>query len=381
MTIYLDNAATSWPKPDEMMRAMCHFNDQVGGNPGRSGHRLSIDAARVVFDARDGLARLLGAASPESIVFTRNATEAINIAVLGMLRPGDHVIASGMEHNAVMRPLRAAESRGVQLTVVPCSPQGWLDPADVARAIRPATRALFVLHASNVTGTLMPLEDLAGIAHARGIHFCVDASQTAGCVPIDVRGTGIDLLFFTGHKALQGPQGTGGFYLRPGLEAEVAPLILGGTGSRSEEEEQPGFMPDRFESGTPNAIGLAGLGASVSRLLAQGLAITRQREVRLTQQLLDGLRDLGGVTVPGPADASRMAPVVSFRVDGASPSDISAHLSDTFDIHTRPGLHCAPAAHRTLGTFPMGTVRCSLGAFTTEADIHATLGAIEGLPR
>jgi selenocysteine lyase/cysteine desulfurase len=279
-----------------------------------------------------------------------------------------------------MRPLRAAQQRGVQLTVVPCSPQGWLDPADVARAIRPGTKALFVLHASNVTGTLMPLRELADLAHGHGIQLCVDASQTAGCVPIDVTGTGIDLLFFTGHKALNGPQGTGGMYLRPGLEAEVAPLILGGTGSRSEYEEQPEFMPDRYESGTPNAIGLAGLGAGIDHLLGQGIAAIRQREMRLTQLLLEGLADIQGVTVHGPGDASRMAGVVSFGVDGTSPSDTACALADRFDILTRPGLHCAPAAHRTLGTFPMGTVRCSLGVFTTEADIRTTLRALAGLP-
>jgi cysteine desulfurase family protein len=377
--IYLDNAASSWPKPDAMIQAMVRFNADIGANPGRSGHRLSIAAARVVFAAREGIARLLGAPDPGSIVFTRNGTEALNLAIQGLLRPGDHVITSGMEHNSVMRPLREVERRGVAVSVVPCSPAGCLDPGDVARAIRPATRALFVTHASNVTGTLMPIEALAGLARDHGLHLCVDAAQTAGCVPIDVERSGIAILCFTGHKSLYGPQGTGGLYLRKGLESQVRPLLLGGTGSRSESEDQPEFMPDRFEAGTPNTIGLAGLGAGVAHVLAAGVEAIREREVRLAGLLLEGLADLPGVTVSGPPEPDRRTAIVSFVIDGQSPSDTAFELDEGFGILTRPGLHCAPAAHRTLGTAPTGTVRCSLGLFTSEAEVLETIRAVRCL--
>jgi len=359
------------------MRAMADFNANVGANPGRSGHRLSIEAGRIVFDARERIAVLLGAGDPCTVIFARNATEAVNTAVRGLLRPGDHVITSSMEHNSVMRPLRAAEREGVELTVVACSASGEISPADVARAVKRNTRALFVTHASNVTGTIMPVDELAAVAHERGILICVDAAQTAGSVPIEVEKTGIDMLFFTGHKSLYGPQGTGGMYIRKGLEALVAPLERGGTGSRSEFEDQPEFMPDRFESGTPNTIGIAGLGAGVEHVLSTGVETIRKKEAALTGLFMEGLRAVGGVTVYGPREALKKTAVVSFGIEGISPSDISFGLDERFNIMSRPGLHCAPSAHRTIGTFPTGTVRFSFGIFNTEEEINAALRAIE----
>jgi cysteine desulfurase family protein len=377
--VYLDNAATSWPKPEAMMLAMRRFNAGVGANPGRSGHRLSIAAARVVYAARERAAQLLGAADPARIAFTRNATEALNIAIQGLLKPGDHVLASSMEHNSVMRPLRAAERRGVQLDVVPCSPEGWLDPDDVARAIRPGTRALIVTHTANVTGTLMPIEDLARLAREHGLLLCVDAAQSAGCVPLEVERWGVDILCFTGHKSLCGPQGTGGIYLREGVEALVEPLLLGGTGSASEYEEQPDFMPDRFEPGTPNAIGLAGLEAGIGHVLATGVAAIRAHEMRLTGLLTEALAGMRGVTLLGPRDPERKTGIVSFILDGQDPAETALELDQDFGVLTRPGLHCAPAAHRTLGTFPAGAVRCSFGPASTEADALAAARAIEAV--
>ncbi len=376
-TIYFDNAATSWPKPEAMMNAMIAFNANVGANPGRSGHRLSVEAGRIVFDARERVASLLGAKDPFTLVFSRNATEAINIAVRGLLRPGDHVITSGMEHNSVMRPLREAEREGIELEVVPCSPTGEISPDDAARAIKKNTKALFVTHASNVTGTIMPVGDLAAMARERGVITCVDAAQTAGSVPIDVDRDAIDILFFTGHKSLYGPQGTGGMYIRKGLESLVAPLERGGTGSRSEYEEHPDFMPDRFESGTPNAIGIAGLGAGVRHIIETGIEKIRSREIALTGLFMEGLAAMGGVTVHGPGDPARKTAVTSFTFEGMSTSDISFELDEHFDVMTRPGLHCAPSAHRTIGTFPGGTVRCSFGIFTTGDEVRAALRAIE----
>jgi cysteine desulfurase family protein len=377
--IYFDNAATSWPKPGGMIRAMADFNANVGANPGRSGHRLSIEAGRIVFNARERIAFLLGAGDPCTVIFARNATEAINIAVRGLIRPGDHVICSSMEHNSVMRPLRAAEREGVELNIIVCSPTGEIDPGDVARAIKSNTRALFVTHASNVTGTIMPLAELAAVAHDRGVLMCADAAQTAGSVPVDVEKAGIDMLFFTGHKSLYGPQGTGGMYIRKGLETLVEPLERGGTGSGSEFEDQPEFMPDRFESGTPNAIGIAGLGAGVEHVLSTGVEAIREKEAALTGLFMEGLHAIQGVTVYGPPDPLKKTAVVSFAVKGMSPSEVSFELDERFGIMSRPGLHCAPSAHRTIGTFPEGTVRFSFGVFTTEDEISAALRAVETL--
>ncbi len=377
--IYFDNAATSWPKPPQMIEAMTRFNESIGGNPGRSGHRLSIDAARAVYEARELAAEVIGAPDPLSIAFTKNATEAINCVMLGLLKPGDHVVTSSMEHNSVMRPLRFLERQGVELSIVPCSPTGELDPEDAMRTMRRNTKAIIVTHASNVTGTLLPVDALAGIAHEHDALFVVDASQTAGCIPIDVIGTSIDILCFTGHKSLMGPQGTGGFYIRKGIEGRLPPLMHGGTGSASEFEEQPDFLPDRFESGTPNAIGLAGLAAGIRFVLDSGVDRIRAREVRLTRQFLEGMAGIPGTMVYGPLEARQRTAVVSFNGQGISPSDLAFELDEQFAILSRPGLHCAPAAHRTIGTFPEGTVRFSFGFYTTEDEIKRGVEAVARL--
>lgn len=378
--IYLDNAATSWPKPEAMLAAMIAHQRLAGGNPGRSGHRWSLAAGRTVYETREGLARLFNIADPLRIVFTSNGTEALNIALLGLLHPGDHVVTTGMEHNSVMRPLRHLASRGVELTVAPCSPRGELDPRDVERALRPHTRAVILTHASNVTGTILPVAEVAAIARGRGIVTCLDAAQSAGALPIDVAALGIDLLAFTGHKSLYGPQGTGGLYIREGLDREIAPLLRGGTGSFSEREEQPDFLPDRYESGTPNAIGLAGLGAGVDFVLATGVAAIRAREESLTRRFLDRLAGLGEeVTLYGPCNATQRTAVVSFNVAGVSPSEAALFLDERYGILCRPGLHCAPAAHRTIGSFPAGTVRFSFGFFNTEAQVDQAAAAVAAL--
>ena len=377
--IYFDNAATSWPKPPEMMEAMIRYNEMIGGNPGRSGHRRSLDAARLILETREALAGLFGCDDALRIVFTKNATEALNIALLGLLHPGDHVITSGAEHNSVMRPLRFLESQGVKLAVVPCSGGGRLDPDDVRAAIRPQTRLLVTTHASNVTGTIQPIARLGHITRERGILFCVDAAQTAGVLPIDVQEMDIDLLAFSGHKSLYGPQGTGGLYLREGLEEELRPLMLGGTGSRSEFEAQPDFMPDKYESGTPNTIGLAGLEAGVRFVLREGRKTIRDKEMALTERFLRGLRSLPGIAVCGTGGAASRTAVISFNIAGVSPSEAALALDERFGILCRPGLHCAPAAHRTMGTFPRGTIRFGFSYFNTEEEIDLALEAIRCL--
>ncbi len=374
---YLDNAATSWPKPEAVYQAMERFSREIGGSPGRSAHRLSVAAARVILEARENTARLLGVSDPMRVVFTKNATEALNLAILGLLSPGDHIVTSSIEHNSVMRPLRFLESNGVELTAVRCSPRGELDPADVAAALRPNTRAVFVTHASNVAGTILPVEEIGTITRERGIVLGVDAAQTAGAVPLSMEQAKIDLLAFTGHKSLFGPQGTGGLCIGPGLERRLRPLLRGGTGSRSEFEEQPDFLPDMFESGTPNTVGLAGLAAGTAMILEMGVENVRRREEILTAAFLDGLRSLNGITVYGPPAAAWRIPVVSLNVGDLSPAEVSLALDERFGILTRPGLHCAPAAHRTLKTFPDGAVRFAFGFFNDAADVTAALEALE----
>jgi cysteine desulfurase / selenocysteine lyase len=377
--VYLDNAATSWPKPKAMMEAMAQFNNAVGANPGRSGHRLSVEASRVVYDARELIAGLIGAPDPLSTMFTKNATEAINTVLFGVLKPDDHVVTSGMEHNSVMRPLRFLERQGVELSVIPCSPAGELDPNDARRCLKRNTKAVVMTHASNVTGTIFPIDALARVAHEAGAILIVDAAQTAGSIPVDVVRTGIDILCFSGHKSLFGPQGTGGFYIRKGLEDLVSPLMRGGTGSASELEEQPEFLPDKFESGTPNALGLAGLAAGVRHVLDLGIGSIRRKETNLTQRFLEGVRGIPGVTLYGLSNLDQRTAVVSFNIAGMSPSDVAFQLDEEFAILSRPGLHCAPSAHRTIGTFPQGTVRFSFGFFNTENEIDRSLEAIEQL--
>ena len=374
--IYLDNAASSWPKPDETWQAMEHFMRSVGANPGRSGHRLSIEAGRILIEAREALAELFGIDDPLRIVLTRNATESLNLAIYGILLPGDHCITTSMEHNSVMRPLRALEKTGLEVTAVPCSLRGELDPLEIEKNIRANTRLIVTTHASNIVGTLMPVAEVGEIARAHGIPFCIDAAQTAGALPIDCEKMRVDLLAFTGHKSLYGPQGTGGLYIREGLEKGLEPLMQGGTGSRSEFQEQPDFMPDKYESGTPNTVGIAGLDAGARFCLAQGVARIRQKEQDLTHQLTEGLQSIPGVTLYGCGDAKRQVAICSFIIAGLTPSEVTMELDEECAIMSRPGLHCAPAAHQTIGTFPQGTVRLSAGYFTTGEEITFALEAV-----
>jgi cysteine desulfurase family protein len=380
--IYLDNAATSHPKPEGVIQAMTAFMRDVGGNPVRSGHRLSIEAGRVVFEAREKIAALFGISDSSRVIFGQNATEGINLGLKGVLRRGDHVITSSMEHNSVMRPLRALEREGIELTVAPCSREGFLDPAEIQKAIRKNSRMVVLNHGSNVVGTLLPLEPVGEICHNHGILFMVDAAQTAGAIPIDLEKEKIDLLAFTGHKALFGPQGTGGLVIGQRVEEKsIQPLKRGGTGSRSEFEEQPDFLPDLCESGTPNTVGLAGLRAGLDFILGVGIEKIRNHERKLTSRLIQGLLEISGAIVYGSGDAERQCATVSFNLANWAPSDLAFHLDEEFGILTRVGLHCAPSAHRTIGTFPDGTVRVSMSYLSTEEDIEQTLQAIKTLAR
>jgi len=372
--IYFDNAATSWPKPPSVAAAVQEQLAQAGGNPGRSGHRLSIAAARLVEEAREALACLFQVEDPSRIAFAPNATHALNLALYALLRPGDRVVTTSMEHNAVMRPLRHLETRGVGVSCVRCETDGSIDLGAVEEALRPGARLLVTTHASNVTGTIMPIGALAALAPRYGARVVVDAAQTAGASPIEVEALGVDVLAFTGHKGLFGPTGTGGLYVRQGVDLQ--PLVRGGTGSDSAREIQPDFMPDALESGTINVTGIAGLGAGVQFLDDVGIEAVRAHECALAVRFIAGVGAVPGVVVHGPADPASRCGIVSFTVSGASPSEVGLLLDEQFGILARTGLHCAPAAHRTIGTFPDGTIRFSFGWFNTAGEVDTAVGAV-----
>jgi cysteine desulfurase family protein len=376
--IYLDYAATSWPKPPEVIQAMSDYLESAGGNPGRSGHRLSVAAARIVYSAREAVAELFNVPDPMRVIFTHNVTYALNLALRGLLKSGDHVVTTSLEHNSVMRPLRALEREGVRLTVVQCAVDGRLDLAAMTEAVTRDTRLVVVTHASNVIGAILPVDEIANIAHRAGALLLVDAAQTAGVVPIDQPALGIDLLAFTGHKGLQGPPGTGGLVIGDQVDvSELLPLVRGGTGSRSEFEEQPDLLPDKYESGTPNGVGIAGLGAGVRWVLSRGVKSISAHETKLRDALIAGLSNISGVTIYGLSQSAAMTTVVSCRVAGKRVSDVGLLLDDEYGVLCRVGLHCAPAAHKTIGTFPEGTVRLAPGVCTSLEDVQVVITAMD----
>ena len=373
--IYLDNAATTWPKPEEAIAAVVNCMRRAGANPGRGGHKMSLEAGRIIFETREALAKMFGVSDPARIVFTGNATESLNIALKGFLKPGDHVITSSMEHNAVARPLQVLKAKGIQITEVSCSPQGELDPRDVDRAVKTNTAAVIIMHASNVTGTIMPIGEIGKITRQKGLCFIVDAAQTAGLLDIDVDKMNIDLLAFTGHKSLYGPQGTGGLFIRD--ETGLEPLKQGGTGSSSESPEQPEEMPDKFESGTPNTPGIAGLRAGIKFISGQGIDSIRKHENELLSKFLAGLKQIKKIEIYGTANPLLQVPVVSLNVKGQDSAEIAFIMDKVFDIACRSGLHCSPSAHRTIGTLGRGTVRFSFSLFNTAEEVDLTLEALE----
>lgn len=380
--IYADNAATSFPKPREVLDAVASVLDKVSLSPGRSAHRYSLECSRIIFNAREALAQLFNCPDSSRIAFTCNVTEALNVGIFGLagvkLYPGDHVITTALEHNSVMRPLRYLEKTAdISISILPVSGEGEVMVSELPRLMRDNTRLIVANHVSNVTGAVA---DIEAIGRQKGAAlFMVDAAQSAGVFPIDVVRMNIDMLAFTGHKSLLGPTGSGGFYLRHGLA--LRPLKMGGTGSNSETEIQPDFMPDLYEAGTPNTVGIAGLGAGVGFVSRTGIAVIREHEQRLCRLFLEGLARMKEITVYGPAQGKERAAVISLRVKGKSESEIAQRLDRDFNIMVRAGLHCAPGAHRTMGTFADGTVRFSFGFFNTEADVTACLTALEIISR
>jgi cysteine desulfurase / selenocysteine lyase len=376
---YLDNAATSFPKPEAVYRAMDRFLRESGANPGRSGHRLAASAAATVSQTRRLLARFFNAVAPEHVIFTLNATDALNLALKGVLKPGDHVVTTSMEHNSVARPLRKLQRAAVTATFVPASPEGLVSVSAMAEAIQPGTRLVAMTHASNVSGTLQPVAEVGRLCRERGLLLLVDAAQTAGAYPIDVERMSIDLLAVPGHKSLLGPPGTGALVVGEGLRLET--LREGGTGSESESDEQPEGLPERLEAGTVNTVGIAGLGAALQFIEETGREQIRVHEEALVQRLLHGLSKTPGVSLYGPAPGEERAAVVSLNLEGWDPHEAAAVLDSSFDIQCRAGLHCAPLAHRTIGTFPLGTLRLSPGLFNTESEIDAAIEAIRQMPQ
>lgn len=380
--IYLDNAATSYPKPKKVGQAILYFLEKVGASPGRSGHRLSIESGRLLYQTRESLAELFNVTDPLRIIFTLNVTEALNLVLKGLLRPGDQVITSSMEHNSVMRPLRELEKRGVEVKVVFCSPEGLLDPQDIEKSIKKNTKLIVLNHGSNVIGTLLPIAEVGEIARKHNILFLVDAAQTAGCYPLDVKKDQIDLLAFTGHKGLYGPPGTGGLVVGERVDIKkLNPLKVGGTGSRSEWEEQPDFLPDIYESGTPNTVGLSGLNEGVRFILKEGIDKICQHELELTQKLTEGLKEIPGAIVYGEDQIKDRVAVISFNIKDQLPSGVGLRLDEEYNIMSRVGLHCAPAAHKTIGTFPTGTIRFSMSWFNTFKEVEQTILAVKNIAR
>ena len=374
MDLYLDNAATSFPKPEQVYRAVENAMRRVGVSPGRGGYGRGVDASRLVFEAREAVAAFFGIADSSRVVFTHNATEALNLAVRGLLKPGDHVVTSTMEHNSLARPLHEISRRSVDVSWVEADAEGFVDPQRVRAALRPATRLVALSHCSNVTGTVQAVEEIGLITRDAGVRFLVDAAQSAGHLPIDVQRMKIDLLAAPGHKGLLGPQGTGFLYV--GDNVILEPVFTGGTGSSSQSLDQPDSMPERYESGTLNLPGIAGLKAGIEYVQQLGLQEIARRDKSLLQRLLTGLEQIKGVAIYGPRHPEMRCGVVSFTVAGTDASQIGFLLDGNHDISVRVGLHCAPLAHKTIGTFPEGTVRVSPGCFNTDQDIDRFLAAL-----
>ena len=376
--IYLDNAATTRTKPPAVARAVLEALSSYG-NCGRGGHQGALSAARAIYETREKIAALLGCPRADHVCFTQNSTQALNIAVCGLLRPGDHVISTDLEHNSVLRPLYRLRDAGAAVDFVPADSRGRLDYCGFERLLRPETKAIVCTHASNLTGDAVDIARVGRFAREHGLLFILDASQTAGVLPIDLAAMGIDVVCFTGHKSLMGPQGTGGLCLREGLE--IRPFTVGGTGVQSYSEAQPGEYPTRLEAGTLNGHGLAGLSAALDFLSETGIARIHAHEDALARRFYEAVRDLPGVTVYGDFSAPVRAPVVTLNIGDLDSAEVSDELAERFGIATRPGAHCAPRLHRALGTEEQGAVRFSWSYFNTEEETAAAAEAVRVLAR
>lgn len=376
-SINLDNASTSFPKAPGVADAMCRYITEIGSNVGRGGYAPAYDAAEMVIDTRERLARLFGLQNSRHIILTANVTQSLNMILKGTLKPGDHVLVSSMEHNAMMRPLVQLQKAGVRFDRIPCDADGVMQLDAVESMIGDNTRMIATLHASNVCGTMMPIAALGDIAHRHGVLFVVDAAQTAGVFPIDMQAMHIDALAFTGHKGLLCPQGIGGFAIQPDMAKDMEPLLSGGTGSMSDSEDIPAFLPDKFEAGTLNLPGIYGLNAALCYIEKVGMQHIREIELAHAKRLDAALRSMKGARMLGTADWTQRAPIVSVDFADADTAEIAYTLATQYGIQTRCGLHCAPSAHKTLGTFPRGALRLSPSHFSTSEDIDLAIHALK----
>jgi cysteine desulfurase family protein len=375
-SVYLDNAATSWPKPPGMVEALAGYYTAVGASAGRGSYHRAMASANILYETREKLAKLFNVQQSEQFVFTLNATMALNLAIKGVLAPGDRVVTSAMEHNSVLRPLEGLKERiGIAVNYVPASAQGLVNPQDFARELgKGKTKLVALVHASNVCGAIQPIAEVGKLAKEHGALFLVDAAQTAGLLPLDFSTLGADMVAFPGHKGLLGPLGTGALWIRPGLD--IIPLVEGGTGSQSALTKQPPEMPERCEAGSHDAAGIAGLGVAVDYIIQRGEEDILSHERRLAVHLHNRLKQIKGISVLGPTDPAQYTGVTSFTVQGYDPAEVGMLLDSRYDIMVRTGLHCAPRAHQALGTYATGSVRASVGPFSTDEDVDSLLGAM-----
>lgn len=374
-TIYLDHAATSWPKPPAVGEAMMNALQFAGANPGRGSHRMAVQASRVLFETRKGLATLFGIRNPNDIAFGSNTTEALNLAIQGVLQEGDHVIATMAEHNSVRRPLEFLRRQGkIEVDYVPVTASGAIDLKQMERMFRKNTRLVVCTHSSNLLGSILPIGEISELCRQHHALILVDAAQSVGVMPVDVGKLGIDMLAFPGHKGLLGPQGTGGLYIAP--ELDVQPLLHGGTGSQSEAVEQPKVRPDRYEAGTPNTVGIAGLGAGVKHVLAMTPASIYQHEWELTQLIMEGLSSIKGIQLLGPDIGQPRSGLVSFIIEGYDSAQLAFRLDRNYGIAVRSGFHCTPLAHESAGTTATGAVRASVGYNSSHEEVDELIRAI-----
>ena len=374
--IYLDNASTTFPKAPTVATAMSDYITNRGININRGSYALAYDVEDIIYTTRQRLHTLFNGHDPSHVIFTQNVTMSLNMVIKGLLKAGDHVLVSSMEHNAVMRPLTQLLDKGITFDTIPCDSTGSIQMDSIEPLIRPNTVALIINHASNVCGTIQPLESIGPICKAHNLQFIVDAAQTAGVIPIDVKACHIDALCFTGHKGLLGPQGIGGIILTKEMAQNLTPLIAGGTGSFSHLETMPTHMPDAFEAGTLNLPGIIGLNEGLAYIESQGMENIHNHELALTQAFLEGLQSIDGINIVGKQNIQDRTAVVSITIDGMDPASIAYELESTYYIMTRVGLHCAPRAHQTLGTYPEGTVRFSFGYANTLKDVESALSAL-----
>ncbi|WP_294184499.1 aminotransferase class V-fold PLP-dependent enzyme [uncultured Clostridium sp.] len=378
MGIYLDNAATSYPKPDVVIDTISKFMKNIGATAGRGAYKSAITADRLIFDCRSNICKLFNGKDPSKVIFTYNITDSLNTLINGILDSGDHVITSSLEHNSVWRPLKILErDKNVQISKTPCSPEGITDPKEIEKLIRENTKLIVFTHASNVLGTIQPIREIGAIAKKHNIIFLVDSAQTAGAYPIDVQRDNIDILAFTGHKSLFGPTGTGGFLLN--CDINLRPLKSGGTGEDSKNPYQPDFLPNKFEAGTLNVAGIVGLGEGIKYISNIGVENIRAKEDKIIEYALERLKEVPSIHIYGPEDPQKIVGVISFNIKDIPGEEIAFKLDQEYDVMIRVGFHCAPTAHKVMGTYEIGAMRIGIGYFNTKKDIDILVSALKNI--